>query len=42
MMVTLVVCLITFTLLYIVLLRGRMSIEGMRDEVARLKLEEAV
>jgi len=25
-----------------VLLRGRMSIEGMRDEVARLKLEETV
>jgi heme exporter protein C len=42
MMVTLVVCLITFTLLYIVLLRERMSIEGMRDEVARLKLEETV
>jgi heme exporter protein C len=42
MMTTLVVCLITFTLLYIVLLRERMSIEGMRDEVARLKPEETV
>lgn len=40
MMVTLVACLITFTLLYIVLLKGRMSIEGMKDEVARLKVEE--
>jgi hypothetical protein len=42
MMVTLVVCLITFTLLYVVLLRERMSIEEMKDEVARLKLEETV
>ncbi len=40
MMVALVVCLITFTLLYIVLLKGRMTIEGMKDEVARLRVEE--
>lgn len=40
MMFTLVVCLITFTLLYVVLLRGRMSIEEMKDELARLRLEE--
>lgn len=40
MMFTLVVCLITFTLLYVVLLRGRMSIEEMKNELASLKLEE--
>jgi heme exporter protein C len=40
MMVALVVCLIAFTLLYIVLLKGRMTIEGMKDEVARLRVEE--
>jgi heme exporter protein C len=40
MMVALVVCLIAFTLLYIVLLKGRMAIEGMKDEVARLRVEE--
>jgi heme exporter protein C len=42
MMATLVVCLITFTFLYIVLLKERMNIEGMKEEVARLKLEETV
>ncbi len=40
MMVALVVCLIAFTLLYIVLLKGRMAIEGMKDEVARLRVDE--
>ncbi len=42
MMVALLVCLITFTLLYIVLLKQRMDIEEMKDEVTRLKLEEAL
>jgi heme exporter protein C len=42
MMVTLVVCFITFTLLYIVLLKARVNIEEMKDEVASLKLEETV
>jgi heme exporter protein C len=40
MMVALVVCLIAFTLLYVVLLKERMAIEGMKDEVARLRVEE--
>ncbi|KRT67051.1 MAG: cytochrome c assembly protein, heme exporter protein C [Candidatus Dadabacteria bacterium CSP1-2] len=42
MMVALLVCLITFTLLYIVLLKQRMDIEEMKDEVTRMKLEEAL
>src|SRR3990170_5365409 len=42
MMVALVVCIITFTLLYIVLLKQRMDIEEMKDEVTRMKLEEAI
>ena len=42
MMLTLVVCLITFTILYIVLLKQRVNVEEMKDEVARLKLEESV
>jgi heme exporter protein C len=42
MMFTLVVCLITFTILYIVLLKQRMYVEEMKDEVARLKLQETV
>ncbi len=42
MMIALVVCLITFTFLYAVLLKQRMDIEEMKDEVSRLKLEEAV
>jgi len=42
MMVSLLVCLITFTLLYIVLLKQRMDIEEMKDEVTRMKLEEAI
>ena len=42
MMVALLVCLITFTLLYIVLLKQRMDIEEMKDEVTRMKLEEAI
>lgn len=42
MMFTLVACLITFTILYIVLLKQRMNVEEMKDEVARLKLEETV
>ncbi|MGH9878618.1 MAG: cytochrome c biogenesis protein [Nitrososphaerales archaeon] len=41
MMVALLVCLITFTLLYTVLLKQRMDIEEMKDEVTRMKLEEA-
>jgi heme exporter protein C len=42
MMFTLAVCLITFTILYTVLLKHRMNVEEMKDEVARLKLEETV
>lgn len=42
MMVALLACLITFTLLYIVLLKQRMDIEEMKDEVTRMKLEEAI
>ncbi len=42
MMVALVVCLIAFTFLYIVLLKQRMNIEEMKDELARLKLEEII
>jgi heme exporter protein C len=42
MMVALVMCLITFTFLYIALLKQRMNIEEMKDELARLKLEEIV
>jgi len=42
MMVALVVCIITFTLLYIVLLKQRMDIEEVKDKVTRLKLEEAL
>jgi len=42
MMVALLVCLITFTFLYIALLKQRMDIEEMKDEVTRLKLEEAI
>jgi len=42
MMVALLVCLITFTLLYIVLLKQRMDIEEMKDEVTRMKLGEAI
>ena len=42
MMVALLVCLITFTLLYVVLIKQRMDIEEMKDEVTRLKLEEAL
>ncbi|MBF8303551.1 MAG: Cytochrome c assembly protein, heme exporter protein [Candidatus Dadabacteria bacterium] len=42
MMVALLACLITFTLLYIVLLKQRMDIEEMKDEVTRMKLEEAL
>ena len=42
MMVALLVCLITFTLLYTVLLKQRMDIEEMKDEVTRMKLEEAI
>ena len=42
MMVALLVCLITFTLLYAVLLKQRMDIEEMKDEVTKLKLEEAL
>jgi len=41
-MVALVVCIITFTLLYIVLLKQRMDIEEVKDKVTRLKLEEAL
>jgi heme exporter protein C len=42
MTVALIVCLVTFTLLYIVLLKQRISVEMARDEVARMKLEEAI
>ena len=42
MMVALLVCLITFTFLYMVLLKQRMDIEEMKDEVTRMKLEEAL
>lgn len=42
MMVALLLCLITFTLLYVVLLKQRMDIEEMKDEVTRLKLEEVL
>ena len=42
MMVALLVCLITFTFLYMVLLKQRMDIEEMKDEVTRMKLGEAI
>ncbi len=41
MMVALIICLITFTFLYIALLKQRMDVEGIKDEVARMRLEEA-
>jgi len=40
MMVALLVNLVGFTLLFILLLRERMGIEKMRDEISRIKLEE--
>lgn len=41
MMIALLVSLITFTLLYIVLLKQRVILEDTKDEVAMMKLEEA-
>jgi ABC-type transport system involved in cytochrome c biogenesis, permease component len=41
MMVALLVSLVSFTLLFVLLLKQRMDIEKMKDDLARLKLEEA-
>ncbi|HSE83373.1 MAG TPA: cytochrome c biogenesis protein CcsA [Thermodesulfobacteriota bacterium] len=42
MMTTLLVTLVTFTLLFILLLKERIDIEKAKDEIERLKFEEAV
>jgi heme exporter protein C len=41
MMVALLINLVAFTLLFILLLKERIDVEKMKDEIARLKFEEA-